>query len=84
MRADILLLRMKMFKNISVEMKKELFLATLKNDLRWDEDKQLKEYMDNNSGFNQWSSLQAQRKSSRFSGLFWWILLYFKTPCIML
>lgn len=33
-------------------------------------------YMDNNSGFNQWNSMQAQKKPSRFSGLFWWLLLF--------
>ena len=34
------------------------------------------QYLDNNSGFNQWMSGQAQKKPSRFSGLFWWVLLF--------
>ena len=34
------------------------------------------QYMDNNSGFNQWASIQAQKKSSRFGGIFWWVLLF--------
>lgn len=33
------------------------------------------QYMDN-SGFNQWNSIRAQKKPSRFAGLFWWILLF--------
>ena len=41
------------------------------------------QYLDNNSGFNQWSSMQAQRKPSRLSGLFWWILLFLLAWWIM-
>ena len=33
-------------------------------------------YLDNNSGFNQWASMQTQKKSSKFGGLFWWLLLF--------
>ena len=33
------------------------------------------QYLDNN-GFNQWNSMHPQKKSSRFAGLFWWILLF--------
>lgn len=33
-------------------------------------------YMDNNSGFNQWMSQQTQKKPSRFSRFFWWLLLF--------
>ena len=34
------------------------------------------QYLDNNSGFSQWSSMQAQKKPSRLSGLFWWVILF--------
>ena len=33
-------------------------------------------YLDNNSGFNQWNSMQMQKKPSKFSGILWWILLF--------
>ena len=41
------------------------------------------QYLNNNSGFNQWNSMQAQRKSSRFSGLFWWGVLFLLAFWIM-
>ena len=41
------------------------------------------QYMDNNSGFNQWNSLHPQKKSSRFSGVFWWVLLFLLAWWIM-
>ena len=34
-------------------------------------------YLDNNSGFNQWNSMQSQQKKpSRLSGFLWWGLLF--------
>lgn len=33
-------------------------------------------YLDNNSGFAQWNSMQPQKKSSKFSGILWWILMF--------
>ena len=33
-------------------------------------------YLDNNSGFDQWNSLHPQKKPSRLSGIFWWVLLF--------
>lgn len=33
-------------------------------------------YLDNNSGFNQWASMQTQKKPSRFGRFFWWVLLF--------
>lgn len=33
-------------------------------------------YLDNNSGFNHWASMQPQKKPSRFSGFIWWIILF--------
>ena len=33
-------------------------------------------YLDNNSGFAQWNSMHAEKKASKFSGIFWWLLLF--------
>ena len=33
-------------------------------------------YLDNNSGFNQWASMQPQQKPSRFGRFFWWCMLF--------
>ena len=40
-------------------------------------------YLDNNSGFNQWMAQQPQKKPSRFSGLFWWVVLFLLAWWIM-
>lgn len=40
-------------------------------------------YLDNNFGFNQWASMQPQKKSSRWSGFFWWVLLFLLAWWIM-
>ena len=40
-------------------------------------------YLDNNSGFNQWMSQQPQKKPSRWSGFFWWLLLFLLAWWIM-
>jgi len=40
-------------------------------------------YLDNNSGFNQWMSQQPQKKPSRWSGFFWWTLLFLLAWWIM-
>lgn len=35
------------------------------------------QYMDNNSGFNQWNAMHTQqRKPGRFSRFFWWMVLF--------
>ena len=34
------------------------------------------QYMDNQSGFNQWNRMNA-KKPSGFSGIFWWLFLFF-------
>ena len=34
------------------------------------------QYMDNQSGFNQWARMNAAKKPSRFSGFLWWMLLF--------
>ena len=33
-------------------------------------------YLDNNYGFNQWASQQAEKKPSRFGRFFWWVILF--------
>ena len=41
-------------------------------------------YLDNNSGFNQWNSMHVQQKKpSRFSGIFWWVMLFLLAWWIM-
>jgi YidC/Oxa1 family membrane protein insertase len=35
------------------------------------------QYLNNNSGFNQWANMQKAKKPSRFSGFFWWLFLFF-------
>ena len=34
------------------------------------------QYMDNQSGFNQWRQMNAAKKPSKFSGFMWWLLLF--------
>lgn len=34
------------------------------------------QYMDNQSGFNQWARMNADKKPSKFSGFFWWMVLF--------
>ena len=40
------------------------------------------QYMDNQSGFNQWNQMNA-KKPSRFSGFLWWLFLFFFAWWIM-
>ncbi len=41
------------------------------------------QYLNNNSGFNQWANMQNQKKPSRFSGFLWWLFLFFFAWWIM-
>ena len=42
------------------------------------------QYMDNNSGFNQWNAMRdVQKKPSRFSRFFWWTVLFLLAWWIM-
>lgn len=34
------------------------------------------QYMNNNSGFNQWNQINTNKKPSKFSGFLWWLFLF--------
>lgn len=40
-------------------------------------------YLDNNSGFAQWNSMRAEKKPSKISGFFWWVILFLLAWWIM-